>query len=153
MRTPLYAAALLCAVPLVSARDKPAEDAKRLQGTWAWDPAEKQSEATPRIDVEKVVFDGDRMTIHYVSGDRRVASACKFTLDPSASPPAIDFAPVGGANAGRVYLGRYEFLKDGRLRVYYRGPGSTRPKDFDDKQEKGATAGTRFLYLKLTPGA
>jgi hypothetical protein len=42
----------------------------------------------------------------------------------------------------------YEF-KDGKLRVCYRGPGSTRPKDFDDMAD--GNMATTFFVLKLKP--
>jgi uncharacterized protein (TIGR03067 family) len=65
-------------------------------------------------------------------------------LDPKAAPKQIDFAPTEGASKGQTYLGLYE-VADGRLRLCYRGPGSTRPKDFEDKSAGNAV--TVFISL------
>ena len=46
---------------------------------------------------------------------------------------------------GKTYLGLYEF-KDRELRICYRGPGSSRPKDFADKAADGSS--TVFIVLK-----
>jgi uncharacterized protein (TIGR03067 family) len=140
--------AYLLAGSLVMAQNKPASDDQRIQGTWTWDPAEKQSDAEPRVILERLTIKDDKLTFHYRLGDQRSTSATQFKLDPTATPAAIDFTPTGGANAGRTYLGRYE-LKGDRLKICYRGPGSTRPKDFTDKA--AGNAGTAFIYVKRPP--
>ena len=43
-------AAVLLAVASGLAQEKAADDAKRLQGTWVWDPAEKQPEANRNMN-------------------------------------------------------------------------------------------------------
>src|SRR5438128_1134567 len=45
-----------------AAEDKPSRDVQRIQGTWEWDPAEKQSDAEPQVLVEKVVIMDDTLT-------------------------------------------------------------------------------------------
>ena len=127
------------------AQEKPSPAVQRLQGDWGWDSAEKQSDAVPRILVERVVIKGDTLTIHYIFGDQRFTSASKFTLDATATPPTMDFTPIEGTNKGKTYLCRYE-IRDGKLKICYRGPGSTRPKDFSDKN--AGNDGTTFLHLK-----
>jgi hypothetical protein len=48
------------------------------------------------------------------------------------------------ANKGRTYEGLYE-VKDGKLRICYRGPDSTRPKDFEDT----SAGNTRTTFISL----
>ena len=132
-----------------TAQDKPLEDARRIQGVWVWDRTEKQSEAQPQILIEEIIFRGDTLTFHYRFGDQRTTSKCAFSLDPKASPKQINFTPADGTNQGKTYLGIYEF-KDGLLKIAYRGPGSTRPKDFTDKA--AGNDSTVFIHLKPLPG-
>src|SRR5437899_3280675 len=84
------------------AQDKPNDDLKRIQGTWVWDTAEKQSDARPEILLEQVIIAGNKLTFHYRLGDQRSTSACEFTLDAQAAPKKIDFIPLEGANKGKT---------------------------------------------------
>ena len=133
------------------AKDKPLDDKTRIQGNWEWDPAAKQSDAEPVVLVERIVIKGDVLTFHYSFDGKPFTTPTTFTLNPKATPGEIDFTPTDkdNANKGKVYLGRYEF-KDGKLRICYRGPGSTRPKNFDDK--KAGSDATTFITVKTTPG-
>ena len=85
-------------------------------------------------------------------GRQEVLDPGEFKLDPEASPKEIDFTPTDkdNPNKGKAYLGLYE-VTAGRLRICYRGPGSTRPKDFNDKSAGNEV--TTFVVLKLSPGA
>jgi uncharacterized protein (TIGR03067 family) len=143
----LIAAVLVCVVVSVTgvAQDKPKDDSKAIQGDWAWDPAEKQSDALPPATLDRIVIKGDKLIFHYRIMDKPSISETKFKLDPKASPKKIDFTPTEGANKGKTYLGLYE-LKDGRLKICYRGPGSSRPKDFNDKLD--GNDATTFIFLK-----
>jgi uncharacterized protein (TIGR03067 family) len=127
-----------------TAQDKSKDDTHRIQGTWDWDPAEAQSDAEPQVILERVVIKGNKLTFHYQLGDQRFTSTTEFKLNPQKGPKEIDFTPLEGANKGKTYLGLYEIMK-GRLKICYRGPGSTRPKDFDDKVE--GNNGTAFVHL------
>lgn len=140
----------LCSLSGVAAiaRDKPKDDAQLVQGSWDWDPAAKQSEAKPQVLLERVVIRGDKLTFHYNLDGKRFTSPTEFKLDPKASHREIDFTPTEGANKGRAYLGLYK-IEDGRLWICYRGPGSTRPKDFDDKS--AGNDATVFIVLKRPP--
>ena len=137
----------LCGVAAV-ARDQPKDDSQLVQGAWDWEPAAKQSEAKPQVLLERVVIRGAKLTFHYKFDDKRFTSETEFKLDPKASPREIDFAPTEGANKGRTYLGLYK-IEDGKLWICYRGPGSTRPKNFDDKS--AGNDATVFIVLKRPP--
>ena len=136
----LASATLAAPVPKVKLQG----DVLLLQGSWDWDPAVKQPLINPQIDTERVVIKDNALVIHYRHKVDTWTSETEFTLDPSADPKTIDFTPTTGANQGKTYLGRYE-IKDGKLRICYRGPGSTRPTGFDDKGN--GNAGTTTLHL------
>jgi uncharacterized protein (TIGR03067 family) len=97
--------------------------------------------------LERVVIKGDTLTFHYNLDGKKFTSATKFKLDPTASPKQIDFTPTAGGNKGRTYLGLYE-VKAEQLKLCYRGPESTRPKDFDDEHDPNTNGTTTFIVLK-----
>jgi uncharacterized protein (TIGR03067 family) len=150
MTRPVLVLLVVCSLSFVPAiaDDKPTGDARLVQGSWDWDPAVKQSDAKPQVLLEGVVVKGDTLTFHYLSAGERSTCAVTFKLNPDASPKEIDFTPTEGANKDKTYLGLYE-LKAGQLRICYRGPGSTRPKNFDDKS--AGNDATVFIVLKPTP--
>jgi uncharacterized protein (TIGR03067 family) len=137
---------LIGLVPSLSADEKPGADEKAVQGSWNLKARGKPAE--PDVICEKVVFKGDKLTFHYKLGDQRSTSECTFKLDPTSSPKAIDFTPTDGGNKGKPYLGLYEF-KDGELCICYRGPGSTRPKSFNDSSAGNAV--TVIYWFEPTP--
>ena len=148
-----FLALLTVAGHLSVAQDKPnqpRDDTKLLQGVWSWDPDAKQSEAKPLVLLERVVIKDAKLTFYYKLDGKPITSETTFKLDQKAFPRAIDFTPTEGANKGKTYLGLYE-LKDGRLKICYRGPGSTRPKNFLDRSQ--GTNVTTFIVLKPTPVA
>ncbi|MFT3882680.1 MAG: TIGR03067 domain-containing protein [Gemmatales bacterium] len=141
---------VLCLLSRLSgiADDKPKSDVQLFQGSWDWDPAAKQSDS--KILVEKVVIKGDTLTIHYNLNGKRNTTPTKFRLDSKATPKEIDFTPTekNAANRGQTYLGLYE-VRAGQLMICYRGPGSTRPKDFKDKS--AGNDATVYIVLKPSP--
>src|SRR5436190_11457779 len=91
------------------AQDKPKDDSQLVQGSWDWDPAAKQLEP-PFPLLERVVFKGDTLTLHYSSDGRKYSTPTEFRLDPKASPKKIDFTPTDKDNPmkGKMYFGLYE---------------------------------------------
>ena len=116
--------------PAVTRADEPKGDKTAIQGTWELTARGKP--AIPDVVCERVVFKGDKLTFHYKLDGKRSTTECTFKLDPTADPKQIDFTRADEDKKGKPYLGIYE-LKDGKLRLNYRGPGSTRPKDFKDE--------------------
>jgi uncharacterized protein (TIGR03067 family) len=115
-------------------KDKGDPESAALQGTWEWDPEAARSDAVPPVHLERVVVKGDTLTFHYRTADGQITSVNTFALNPRAAPKRIDFANADGPRKGLMYVGLYE-LADGKLRICYRGPESTRPADFDDKKD------------------
>jgi uncharacterized protein (TIGR03067 family) len=143
----LSAIGLLCG-SIGVAQDKPKDDVKLIKGSWDWDPAEKQSDAIPQT--EKIVSTEDKMTFHYNFNGKKFTTECTFKLNQDGSPKEIDFTPTEGGNKEKPYPGLYEF-KAGQLKICYRGPGATRPKNFDDTHDTKTNLSTVFIYLKRTP--
>src|SRR5262245_338124 len=81
---------LLC-VALPSAADhKPPtvkDELKRLKGTWVMFAAEREGSGVPRVEVQRIVFDGNKYTFY---PDDNKLQEVTFTLNPAAKPPAID---------------------------------------------------------------
>ncbi len=132
-----------------TAEDKPKSDSQLLQGSWDWDPAVEQPDAVPPILLERIVIKGNTLTFHYSLEGKKTPCTTEFKLDPKASPKEIDFTTTGWGK-DQTYRGLYE-VKDGQLKICYRGPGCTRPKNFDDKREPNSTFTTVFIVLKPTP--
>jgi uncharacterized protein (TIGR03067 family) len=148
----VLAVVAICSLGFMSvAQDKPKDDSLLVQGIWDWDPAAKQSDAKPVVLLERVVIKGDTLTFHYSRNGKKFTTPTEFKLDPKRSPKEIDFTPTeeGNANKGKTYLGLYE-VKAGQLRICYRGPGSTRPKNFNDMSAGNDV--TTFLTFKPSPG-
>jgi uncharacterized protein (TIGR03067 family) len=59
-----------------------------------------------------------------------------FTLDPSHSPPHIDYVNRSGKNKGKAQAGIYE-IEGNTLRICVAPPGGARPKDFTSKKGDG----------------
>lgn len=152
MKPPLLRKGLVSLVICVSAGAVAAgagDDSKAVQGTWV--VTDHQPQAEPKVVYEKAVIKGDKLTLHSDFMGKKHEVECVFKLDPTATPKRIDFTPVSGASKGQTYPGLYELKKDGEMRICYRGPGSTRPKNFDDKND--GAIGTTFLVLKIKPDA
>jgi uncharacterized protein (TIGR03067 family) len=146
----LTALIILVAQASAPAQDQTKVDLGSMQGSWNWDPAYKQSEAKPVILVEGVTIRGDKLTIHYNLDGKKFDSNSTFKINAKAESKEIDFTPTEGSNKGKTYLGLYEF-KDGKLHICYRGPGASRPANFDDLQDRKTNDSTAFLLLKTKP--
>lgn len=118
-----------------------AELSKKLRGVWKVVDEPNIGQKKPTYD--RFVFDGDTLTFHTVSGP---SVKCTFKAQPGPSHHSLDFTPQAGGNAGKSYFGIFE-LKETQLRVAYRGPGATRPKDFNDIVD-GEGYATYFIVLK-----
>lgn len=125
-------------------------DKELIQGNWVWDAAYAQSDATPVVLVERIVINGDQLTFHYKMEADRFRSPTTFKIDSEAIPKQIEFTPTQGPNQGKTYVGIYE-IKEGTLRIAYRGPGSPRPKRFHNERLPGLTEDVSLIYLKRSP--
>jgi uncharacterized protein (TIGR03067 family) len=122
-------------------RDPAQTDQQAVQGDWEV-VEHLPADAIPPVVYTRVVFAGDKLTLHCRLEDQTASVTCTFKLDPKGSPKQMDFTPARG---GKPYLAIYA-LKDGKLRIAYRGPTSTRPKDFADTRAGNLV--TTFLTLK-----
>jgi uncharacterized protein (TIGR03067 family) len=150
MRSISAFALTFCFMPLdfTSARDQPKpakSDSDLMQGTWMWDTDHEQSKALPRIDIEKIVVKGNKLTFHYLMGEKRFESEFEFDVRSASMPKELDIKSLREAEKGKVTPGIYE-IKDQTLKIAYRGAGSSRPKSFQD--ESDANNLTSRIWLK-----
>ena len=120
--------------PAIPAGSGPATD---LEGEWTMTAA--VFNGAPMSD-EMVAYctrvtRGDVTTV--LAGPKVMMSA-RFTLDAAASPRAIDYVNLVGANAGSTQAGIYEVAGD-ELRISMALPGKPRPKDFATAKGDGRT--------------
>ncbi len=99
-----------------------ADDIHPLEG--AWTVISSQTSGKPEDDAidTKVVFDGDKVTLHRKSGEVELYT---ITINPSVAPAAIDFQ---GRDENRKILGIYELTGD-QLKICFRKEGD-RPAEF-----------------------
>jgi uncharacterized protein (TIGR03067 family) len=130
-------------------QDKPNEDQKKIQGVWR--VIEQKPAPMDEIVLELVVINNNKLVFHYKLGERFTKRTniveTEFKLNPTSSPKEIDFTNTEGA-IKKPYLGLYD-INGAILRICYRRPESTRPKDFKDSRDKNSA--TVFLELKRVP--
>jgi uncharacterized protein (TIGR03067 family) len=133
MRTSMIV--ILLPVTCVLAADPVEESAKalkELEGTYTFVALEKQGEKSPDAvakDVEKVVIEKNRLTIHF----RKEAKSARLGADPTKNPKQIDMIADDGARKGQITPGIYK-MEDGDLWLCFDEEGKSRPKEF--KTEK-----------------
>ena len=116
-------------------KDVPKELAP-FQGTWKVLKGELEGKPLPDNGTEmQVVFDGKK-TIFRLGG--KDAEKAEFTVDATKDPAEIDMIPTKGGRSAGIY----KFDKDGKLTVLYSMFSTTRPKSFDEKDQKG-----KFLFV------
>jgi uncharacterized protein (TIGR03067 family) len=116
-------------------QEQPRDDNQAIQGSWR--VVDQQPEAKPDVRYESIDFVGDKLVWHSRLDNQRGVTETTFKLDPAANPKALDFTNKHGQ-----YVGIYE-LKDGKLKICYRGPGKKRPAVFK--------AGDEALLITLVP--
>jgi len=119
-------------IATAGAEDKSAKgDKDKLQGTWAMVSGERDGKPIPEEATKntKVVFAGDKMTIH--NKDRKTEGA--FKLNTDKKPKQID-VDLGGKQGKGIYQ-----LEGDTLKVAHGEAGAPRPKDFSSKEGSGVT--------------
>ena len=86
---------LILGTGLVLAFAQPAEEDKKLQGTWTATKAERDGQAADDVVGHRLSFTGNRFQIQ--SKDGKPLYAGTIRVDPSATPAAIDFEHTEGA--------------------------------------------------------
>ena len=130
----LAACAVLAVTLAASAGPKPAGDREKLQGSWTLVRVVhdgKKVTDTKSIG-SRVLIKGDRITA--TDEDNKEVYVVTYTLNPRASPKAIDMKIVSGKEKerGKTAEGIYD-LKGATLRVCYSYAPGKRPKDFTTK--------------------
>ncbi|HVK09009.1 MAG TPA: TIGR03067 domain-containing protein [Gemmataceae bacterium] len=125
----LLIAALLPGQP--APKDKPADDAARLRGTWAVTAStfDGKPAAADVIKSRKMIFRADEL-IAVIGGARK--EPLKVVLDAGKKPKHIDLARPGGRSTARgIYT-----LDGDELKLCYAEPGRDRPTEFTSPEGK-----------------
>jgi uncharacterized protein (TIGR03067 family) len=109
----------------------PRDDRERIQGDWVGVACQNEGEILPRRIAEQYYFhfEGDKVTSVLFGYGRT------FTLDPSASPRAIDVLEED--SSGGPHRGIYA-LEGDTLRLCFDTAGGERPAKFAGKADPGS---------------
>jgi uncharacterized protein (TIGR03067 family) len=138
---------------LLIAADAPRGDAARaelekFQGTWKLVSAQRDGREASQDEVGRttLVIKGDTFR---VPEDAEVGTGPDgtFTIDPTATPKAIDATPASGPNKGKTLLGIYRIEGD-RYEVRFAPPGQGRPTEFVSKPE---SRGLHSVWRRAKP--
>ena len=113
------------------------QDQVRLQGTWTMISGERDGQPFPPeyLTGSSRVARDDETTVTVMG---QLFMRAKFTLDPSKTPKAIDYAINDGQYAGLGMMGIYELDGD-RVEFCLATPGRERPTGFVTKPDDGQT--------------
>ena len=133
LRITLLFALFASALPVAHAEDNQAAkaDLARLQGEWSMVSGVADGFAVPdaMLANSKRTCAGDVTTV--IVGGQLLMKA-RFTLDPSKTPKAIDYAMLEGITQGKTQLGIYELDGD-TVKFCFGEPGAARPAEFGSK--------------------
>jgi uncharacterized protein (TIGR03067 family) len=137
---------VLVAADKPKATDKKADDPaaaemKKLEGSWKLVRKEFRGNLQPPAVIQATkpgIFLEDGKIVWTTDGKEAGGQTGDFTLDPAATPKAIDVEITRGSFIGKKMLGIYE-LKGDKLSVCWNDPGSEkRPKKFVTKVAVGS---------------
>ena len=125
----LTAALLVLVAAPLRAEDDPKKALESLQGEWKIVEFIKEGFPDKPEDLKdaKVVVDGSKMTIRRRAGKK--GEETTITLDPKATPMAIDIKPAEKGTDAFLIKGIYKLEKD-KLTICYALEGRDRPKEF-----------------------
>jgi uncharacterized protein (TIGR03067 family) len=133
------AAAALKAKPHKSTQPVPASNSQSagIEGAWTMVSGVMDGKALEPSIVQWVrrLTQGNLTTV--LAGPTVMLKA-EFTLDPTHSPPAIDYNVVAGSHKGKTQLGIYEF-EGALLKIHMARPGAQRPSAFKSVKGDGGT--------------
>ena len=116
--------------PFVAADDKPADDAKAIQGTWQMTHSEEEGVKMPTDRVKECVcvLDNGKLVMKYQG---KIMAEGTYKIDPAKTPRQIDM--IQNDEVGR---GIYKLEKD-RLTICASAfpSNKTRPDEFSTKAE------------------
>lgn len=143
---------LSLAVLTLIAPEPPSTEAARAelarhQGTWAVTSFVREGKATPDEVARSIVrvVEGDHVVW---KREGKSFAGTGLSLDPAASPAAIDVIPDGGRTRGEHVLGIYR-LEGDTLTICMSDPGRPRPTAFEAPAKSGHTLMT---FRRVKPG-
>jgi uncharacterized protein (TIGR03067 family) len=143
-RTTLAALAALALLALPLAADDKDDvvkkEMKALEGNWELVSAVQDGDVAtlPKDGSLQAIIKGDHITFQ---AGKTVVLTAAFTLDPAATPKALNLVPSDGDQKGKSMPAIYE-LKGDEFKLCRADPGKDRPTDFTAKAGSG-----RFLAV------
>lgn len=131
-------AGLILVTGLVFAASQPAAQdvPKAIQGSWTATKAERDGKAANDVVGHRLTFAGNRFEIQ--SKDGKLLYGGTISVQPSAKPPAIDFAQTEGIAKGASWKGIFALSGD-TLTIIDNAvnPDKDRPQAFETKSGSG----------------
>jgi uncharacterized protein (TIGR03067 family) len=128
MRKATPVIALLVLVSATRAQDAVTKEMAQLEGEWSMVSGEANGVSLPWETVQtgkRVAKDGE--TTITIGG--QLYFKAKFSIDPTKTPKAIDYAMTAGPTKGKTHLGIYELDGD-TVKFCFAAPGKERPTEF-----------------------
>ena len=123
----LVAVGFACAAGRPAWADGPADEMKKLNGTWVVESTSRDAELAAPWKGSQWVFVGDMVTAKWPQGREQTFP---FTVDPAKMPKAMDFAPPKNSKQAPWPM-IYEL--DGDSLKLCIGSGDKRPAKFTNK--------------------
>jgi uncharacterized protein (TIGR03067 family) len=131
---------LMSAIATGAAAQEP--DQSALAGVWTATAAERDGAAAPDLVGHVLTFEADGFAI--VGADGAALYAGTYTVDPTVTPPRIDFVQTSGEAEGQTWLGVYR-LEGNALTIADNAPDSARPRPPD----LAAPAGSGYVVIEF----
>src|SRR4051812_21691517 len=112
-------------------------DKDRLEGEWSMVSGQADGFPLPAEMAKtgkRVAKDGETT----ITMGGRVYFKARYTLEPTRTPKAIDYAMTEGPTKGKTHLGIYA-LEGDTLKFCFAAPGKDRPADFTADAGSGRT--------------
>src|SRR5947209_4655217 len=86
--------------------DRSQKELKKLAGTWALESGEMDGKALPEEHVKKskITWTKDRVTLETPHQSKEPIKATITRIDPTKSPPEMEFSRPAGPGAGKTIL-------------------------------------------------
>jgi uncharacterized protein (TIGR03067 family) len=112
--------------------EKPTREHKKFTGTWALESGEKDGEklSDEHVKKSKITWTGDKVTVHSPHQSKERIEARITRLDPTKSPPEMDFLRSAGPGTVKPILAIYQFIGDDKYKICFDPSGKERPREF-----------------------
>ncbi len=112
------------------------QERKKYEGTWRVTFLQVDGKQADENDAKKIIVVNRADGTWTIRVDGKDISTGASTIDPTATPRAIDFTPSDGPDRDRKFLGIYE-IRDKDRKLCFAPAGKSRPADFASRPGTG----------------